>query len=373
MSGEPSLPGYVYLSPERVKYYADVTQQGRYDLLPSEAEWRERREYLQQRGYQLRKRYSKQWKPSWTGTNLSPHFCEDSIMLGKFNVIDATRILDNARVAIKVFPNHSQELSIARYLTSVHGADNHCVSALDDFPDPLDSQKSLMVMPYLRPFNNPEFQAVGDVVDFVHQMLRVRGEGLSFLHQHRIAHRDIAPPNVMMDATPLFPEGHHPVRMHRALDGIHDPVQLPRIDHPVQYFYIDFGLSVHFAEGASPYVIGAVGRDKEVPELSPCTPYNAFKADIYALGNLFDKEFKQRYSNADFLRPLVELMKKRDPGVRPPADELVRMFAQIRALIAEPALRSRLIPASEAPHERLINDTVDVARVGYSHLRRMFG
>lgn len=30
-----------------------------------------------------------------------------------------------------------------------------------------------MVMPYLRPCNDPDWNTVGDVVDFVHQMLEV--------------------------------------------------------------------------------------------------------------------------------------------------------------------------------------------------------
>ena len=31
-----------------------------------------------------------------------------------------------------------------------------------------------MVMPYLRPFNDPEFEAVGEVVEFITQTLEVR-------------------------------------------------------------------------------------------------------------------------------------------------------------------------------------------------------
>ena len=63
--------------------------------------------------------------------------------------------------------------------------------------------------------------------------------------------------------------------------------------HLVKYFYVDFGLSVRFQPGESTLVVGDVGRDDEVPELSSTVPYDAFKADIYALGNLFEKEFAQ--------------------------------------------------------------------------------
>ena len=59
----------------------------------------------------------------------------------------------------------------------------------------------------------------------------------------------------------------------------------------MRYFFIDFDLSVCFEEGESHDVIGDVGRDNQVPELSNDVPYNAFKVDIFALGNLYYKEF----------------------------------------------------------------------------------
>ena len=97
----------------------------------------------------------------------------------------------------------------------------------------------------------------------------------------------------MMDASPLYPNGYHPVRRYVSVDVIENVKSLARIDHPVRYYYIDFGLSVHFAGGASSLVVGDVGRDNEVPELSSTVPYDGYKADIYALGNLFHKEFDQ--------------------------------------------------------------------------------
>ena len=97
----------------------------------------------------------------------------------------------------------------------------------------------------------------------------------------------------MMDARPLYPEGHHPVRRNYTPDSMHRISPLSRSDRPVRYYYIDFGLSVQFPPGVSPYVLGDVGRDAEVPELSEVIPYDAYKADIYALGNLFYKEFHE--------------------------------------------------------------------------------
>ena len=95
----------------------------------------------------------------------------------------------------------------------------------------------------------------------------------------------------MMDARALYPEGYHPARRFVTPDGERQATPLSRTDYPVRYYYIDFDLSVRFEEGQSHNVIGDVGRDNEVPELSNDVPYNAFKVDIFALGNLYFKEF----------------------------------------------------------------------------------
>ena len=103
--------------------------------------------------------------------------------------------------------------------------------------------------------------------------------------------RDIVAANIMMDARALYPEGYHPARRHATPDAQRQATPLSRTDHPVQYYFIDFDLSVRFKEGESHDVIGDVGRDNEVPELSNDVPYDAFKVDIFALGNLYYKEF----------------------------------------------------------------------------------
>ena len=97
----------------------------------------------------------------------------------------------------------------------------------------------------------------------------------------------------MMDGSPLYPGGYHPVRRDQTPDIIEEVKPLSRMDHPVRYYYIDFGLSIRFSEGEPPLVVGDVGRDAEVPELSSTVPYDGYKADIYALGNFFHKEFEQ--------------------------------------------------------------------------------
>lgn len=90
-----------------------------------------------------------------------------------------------------------------------------------------------------------------------------------------------------MDGTPLYPHGHHPVRTSSTVDGIYNAHPLSRIDHPVRYYFIDFGISTRFALGESTMVVGAKGREKELPELSRTVKYNALQADIFILGNLY--------------------------------------------------------------------------------------
>ena len=104
-------------------------------------------------------------------------------------------------------------------------------------------------------------------------------------------HRDIAVQNIMMDARPLYPEGHHPVKRNHTPDGMYKISPLSRTDRPVRYYYIDYDLSVQFSPGVSAYVVGDVGRDREIPELSDDVPYDAFKVDVFALGKLSYKEF----------------------------------------------------------------------------------
>lgn len=51
---------------------------------------------------------------------------------------------------------------------------NHCVPVLDVIQDDVDPTVSYLVMPFLRIMDNPEFEYVEEVVDFVDQVLDVR-------------------------------------------------------------------------------------------------------------------------------------------------------------------------------------------------------
>lgn len=93
----------------------------------------------------------------------------------------------------------------------------------------------------------------------------------------------------MMEATSLFPEGHHPVLTRRTpdLQGFARQYTRQGAFPPVRYLFIDFGLSSHIPPGQSRLVVGVFSQDKEVPELSRTVPYDAFKLDVFVLGNVF--------------------------------------------------------------------------------------
>ncbi|CDO77756.1 hypothetical protein BN946_scf184993.g19 [Trametes cinnabarina] len=363
------LPAHAYLRDEVVPRYKRLTDEGFYNLAPKELFWQARYNYLKDHGYLLRPRYSPNWRPSWEGTNIDPTYCEDSIKLLDYQVMDATRLLDGERVAIKSFYKQGQELHIAQYFASIKDTANRCVPIREILPDPHDPNFGLMVMPYLRPCNSPDFATVGDVIEFVDQTL----EGLAFMHRHNVAHRDVAVENIMMDAKRLYPSGHHPIRLEYTPDTLYPISALPRAGREIRYFYIDFGLAAMFPYGSSSYVVGDVGRDDEVPELSDKVPYDAFKVDIFALGNLYAKEFERKYKHMEFLSSLVESMTRQQPQQRPTAEQALQEWMKTRATLGETLFRWRLAPKEEPAIERVVNDTVAVAWEGIYHLKKLVG
>ncbi|EPQ58922.1 hypothetical protein GLOTRDRAFT_109463 [Gloeophyllum trabeum ATCC 11539] len=313
--------------------------------------WRDRQPYLASRGYMLRPRYRAGWKPSWIGTNVDPEFCEDAIDQMLPQILDATRP-DGTVVALKHTKRTTQEIAIARFLCSERfkgDPRNHCAPVLDVFPDPVDPTMVFFAMPLLRPFDDPEFGAFGEVLDFIGQTL----EGIAFMHSLNVAHRDCAGPNIMMDARPLYPEGWHPVRRDLSPDAIHQVKPLQRVDAPVRYYFVDFGLSTRL-DSERKLVVGGKGRDQDVPELSWTTPYDPFKVDIFTLGHLYQAAFYEKFHGMECLLPLIQAMMAQDPGQRPTAEASINIFTTLRANINPSALRMKLRRQDETISERII-------------------
>ena len=66
------------------------------------------------------------------------------------------------------------ESRIALTLSEIDDPANHSVPILDTFVDSVDKSISYLVMPFLRPSNDPTFGVVEEVVDFADQVLEVR-------------------------------------------------------------------------------------------------------------------------------------------------------------------------------------------------------
>lgn len=93
-------------------------------------------------------------------------------------VMDARRQLDNMAVAIKSVEKGCDEICIAQFLATLHDPQNHCIPVIDVLPDPFDAHLCLFVMPFLRPFDDPDFCTAGEVIDFVDQTLEVSGSSV---------------------------------------------------------------------------------------------------------------------------------------------------------------------------------------------------
>ena len=66
------------------------------------------------------------------------------------------------------------ESSIASMLSAINDPANHSVPILDTFEDAVNKSISYLVMPFLRLTDNPQFEVVEDMLDFVDQILEVR-------------------------------------------------------------------------------------------------------------------------------------------------------------------------------------------------------
>ncbi|KAH9894107.1 kinase-like domain-containing protein [Cubamyces lactineus] len=342
------------------------------ELSQSEVEWQERQPFLESHGYMLRPRYRPGWIPSWwRNPGQRAITAEDRLSdrAWRPHIMDARRMSDGKLVLIKMIHTGSPEQTIATYLSSPElrqDPRNHCVPILDVIHHPDNPDTSYLIMPYLRKLDDPEFESIDEIMDFGEQVL----EGLVFLHDHGVAHRDCAYQNVMLDAEAMYPEGFHPM----ADDCLPDKVTtfapyISRSQAHAVYYFIDFGISSRFEpDDTQRLVLGSDGLDQEVPELSDTIAYDPFKVDIFIMGNMFLKTLLQKYSNMDMIIPLVRQMRQHDPNRRPSAVEALRHWKVIRRHMWRlqrfwrPRLREESICA------RVINDSLSLCRVLYTTL-----
>ncbi|KAJ7684164.1 kinase-like domain-containing protein [Mycena polygramma] len=324
-------------------------------LKEGEVFWRDLQPWLQQLGFTLRPRFRREWVPSWLNVpgRLSK-VPEDQWQLIRVQVIDAVRDSDGLQVVLKKVEKqfHPFEEEIHQSLTSpelLKDPKNHCVPLLDVLRPPDKPGYVILVIKLLKQYDNPDFDTVGEVLDFLQQIF----EGVQFMHKRDVAHRDCAANNIMMDGQHLYPEGFHPQYQFLNSDlSARARQRFTRTERPPKYYLIDFGISVQFKPGHhAPFARPIIGADSS----------DVFRTDIYYLGNLMFREFLEGRKLPDvfemnagrvgfeFLRPLATDMVNPDPQNRPDIDEVLLRFEKIKGGLSTWKLRSRARSKREVP------------------------
>ncbi|CAL1706278.1 unnamed protein product [Somion occarium] len=321
-------------------------------LWPSELFWRDHQPWLAERGYMLRPRYHPDWVASYKDTPDYPWDSEDGVVPLHSFLLDATRISDGEVVILKkVFRQRNPyEIDMNRYFSSEplkSHPRNHCIQIYDVLAVPDDEDIFIMVMPLLRPCDDPRFETIGEVMEFLRQVF----EGMQFLHQCRVAHRDCMDLNIMMDPKPMFPDLYHPMSDTMSREFT-DEAKKPytRTARPPKYYIIDFGLSLRFSpDDTNPLADPVEGGDRTVPEFQNSDePRNPFPTDIYYLGNLIRETFLEKTTGLEFLKPLVDDMVQDDMTKRPTIDEVVERLSKVLRSLHWWNLRKRLVENIEA-------------------------
>lgn len=333
-------------------------------LRPHEVFWRDHHDWLRDKGYELRPRYKPERLPvplprlaraiSRRGAAEDPNTDEDSI--------EATRLSDGRTVELrKVSRLDAHDITVQQYLATWPLAShpkNHTVPILDVLELPDEGERALiLVTPSLEPFHAPAVRTVGEAIDFLEQVL----EGLQFMHNCNIAHRNCAELHVLQDPAPVYPRTRR--RQRGTSEGSGGTLR------PVRYYLADgaraqqYGHGSRFRRAASQASVrtaaAAVGFD------------DPFAADVRALGVAIERVFLSDVRGMAFLSPLVEEMMRVDPATRPHIDDVIVKFREVKGRLHWWTLRARLMRKDERGLSRLRRDFVHVLRTfGYIIIRR---
>jgi serine/threonine protein kinase len=168
---------------------------------------------------------------------------------------------DGSHVVLKLVDDDTDELAILKHLNEIKSAANHTIK-LHGIVD-ITVTKVIALrwrIPLNEYFSFSFYDPPESVASFPEQFL----EGVAFLHEHKVAHLDLKPGNVVVDG----------------LDR----------ERPPRVVIIDFGLSI-FVEDEHTTVKGFCGTPTWVaPEVGtrdgPDKKYSAIRADRWACGQM---------------------------------------------------------------------------------------
>ncbi|KAF7304803.1 Protein kinase domain-containing protein [Mycena kentingensis (nom. inval.)] len=299
------------------------------ELLANEIFWRDHYDHILKHGYRLRSRYKPDWVPSWKYPS-GQYTAEDSLGLAHPGgaVTNAWRCSDERPVVLKRVDD--DELHILQHLNSLPRIpENRTVPLLDTIHLSDKSEQRLAVMPMFGSFDlYPAFDRLGDLLQALRQLM----SGLDFMHKHRVAHRDACLFNFVTDKTHLVPSGFHFSAPIYAPDGKRWIKTRSRSTVHVEYYIIDFDLSLIDPQ---PGKHGRVGQDKGVPEWRQDSPhYDPYKLDMYQFGSMIqryfiDSEFVYNAFAFESLQPFVAAMTAEDPAKRPTSAEALCMLEDL--------------------------------------------
>ncbi|KAJ3748356.1 kinase-like domain-containing protein [Lentinula detonsa] len=348
-------------------YFEEVVgsrRQGRRPFDPnalSETEewWLKHFEYLKERGYMMRPRYRPGWKPSYDPKGYKGMFAEDGQTVIHSAIMDARRISDSLVVAMKRVKISTSEDQIATLFSNdAHNSDphNHCVRIIEVLPVSEGNEK-ILVMAWMREIMDPRFRTVGEAVQFLKEMVESCSvEGLQYMHQNNVAHRDCSMNNMAMEANAMYTRQYHPVRPKKRYDWSGRALHHSRTRCPPRYYLIDFGQSRMYDPSqprGTEYALRSGGYTP--PEGLADTPCDPFATDVFLLGNLMRTTFldgdtwmeEPGISGFEFLRPLVKDMVVDDPSKRPTMDEVMPRFSAIIDKVPWWKLRARAAKKDE--------------------------
>ncbi|KIJ43815.1 hypothetical protein M422DRAFT_228875 [Sphaerobolus stellatus SS14] len=309
-----------------------------------DAFWTTQQTWLESRGYMLRPRY----RP---GGGPNKEKVQDG-KLRKHTTMDATKISDGFPVIMKILCHSKDSSELELRLNVLFSTEplasnpkNHCVKVLEVLEVPDYEDLVLLVMPRLRIYNDPPFQTIGEGLHFIHQLF----EGIDFLHDNRIAHRNIHHGNVMMDPSELYPDGFHPLNISQNKDSTGPAKHFTRTQKPPRYFLIDFGRSGIYDPSCTTQGTPAPGA-QTAPEFrdSNTKLYDPIRTDIYHVGELIRQTFFMNYEGFSFLNPLVTKMIQESPQSRPTIKECILEFDALVASLSEGKIRGRAAPRHES-------------------------